>query len=398
MIIPGSKPIETVIVGNPENRRVKSFQQALARNGAGAAKVASYATLLSGKQRIADFIKERTVIRIESPGENFEVERELIALGEEQDSFSHSCENVSAKNARQLQEDKGRIYYPAQWYRGFTRFLADIQREIEAVGHPFTWMNSPADIAFMFDKPRCWKLFYDNGINVPARLESADSYDRLRESMIRANRHRVFVKLACGSSASGVAAYEINPKKNKEQIHTTVELVRSGGGIQLYNNLKIKRSSDRREIKTIIDWICREGAHVEAWIPKERIDNEVFDLRVVVIGKKACFRVVRMSKSPMTNLHLGNRRGNVEQLKLQESTLEKITGYSEKAAALFPGSLYAGVDIMVPAGGECPVLLEINAFGDLLPGITCRGLNAYETEVTALMKKVPKVSVCFAQV
>ena len=44
-------------------------------------------------------------------------------------------------------------------------------------------------------------------------------------------------------------------------------------------------------------------------MPKAGLAGHVFDLRVVVIAGRARHAVVRMSRGPMTNLHLLNRRG-----------------------------------------------------------------------------------------
>ena len=55
-----------------------------------------------------------------------------------------------------------------------------------------------------------------------------------------------------------------------------------------------------------------------------------------------------------------------------------------RAAALFPACLYAGVDVLLVARSRRHALLEINAFGDLLPGIVCHGLDTYEAELAAL--------------
>ncbi|MCP5045621.1 MAG: hypothetical protein GY940_00505, partial [bacterium] len=239
----------------------------------------------------------------------------------------------------------------------FLMVLQKIQADAEATGKQFTWMNSPADIALMFDKPGCLNYFYNHGLAVPPGMKEIESYRHLREEMENSGRNRLFVKLAYSSSASGVMAYEINPKTGQEQAYTTIELVRAGTEPVLYNSLKIKRYNTHADIKLIIDWICSEGAHVETWIPKERAGENVFDLRAVIIEQKVCHRVLRFSQSPMTNLHLGNRWSIDIFSFIEESTWRKIEELSRNVAALFPGSTYAGLDIVVPAGGKIPRIL-----------------------------------------
>ncbi len=51
----------------------------------------------------------------------------------------------------------------------------------------------------------------------------------------------------------------------------------------------------------------------------------------------------------------------------------------------FPTSHYAGVDLLFTPSYRHHAVLEINAFGDLLPGILCDGLDTYEAELSALV-------------
>lgn len=86
----------------------------------------------------------------------------------------------------------------------------------------------------------------------------------------------------------------------------------------------------------------------------------------------------------MTNLHLGNRRGDLNEVRasLGDAFVEDCRHLAQEAAACFPESLYAGVDVIAPVKGK-PVICEINAFGDLLPGIEHRGESTYEAIVRA---------------
>ena len=64
------------------------------------------------------------------------------------------------------------------------------------------------------------------------------------------------------------------------------------------------------EIAALIDALCSHRVHVEEWIPKAGLDGHTLDLRVVVIDGTARQIVARLSRSPMTNLHLLNERGD----------------------------------------------------------------------------------------
>ena len=109
-------------------------------------------------------------------------------------------------------------------------------------------MNSPAEIALMFDKPACHRRLSESGVPVPECLGTVGSFDELREAMRAGGCARVFVKLAHGSSASGVVAYQTDGVRHRAS--TTVEVVRRGGQTLLYNSRRIRthrrRARDRR--------------------------------------------------------------------------------------------------------------------------------------------------------
>ncbi|KHD06401.2 hypothetical protein PN36_24690 [Candidatus Thiomargarita nelsonii] len=360
-----------VVIGNPDNRRVRLFQAALHRLGLPPATVVPYLDLLSARQHLINIIQSGDIIRIESPGEDFAVERQFIALG--------------AKRAVELEYEQGRLYNPRQWYQGFSSFLRTMQRTFENLrqaGTDFRVMNPPLNILTMFDKRHCHQMCQENNLPVPRSFSGIESYEQLREEMIERGQRRVFVKLAYGSSASGVVAYEMDGRGIREQAHTSVELFDREGQAILYNSLKIRRYQKREDIKTIIDWLCREGAHVEHWLPKAQYKGHAYDLRIVVMAGRARHRVVRMSKTPMTNLHLGNARGRVSDLNLSETEWQAIEKTAQRGAALFSESLYVGLDIMLQLRSHTPVILEFNAFGDLLPGISDAGMDTYQLSVS----------------
>jgi hypothetical protein len=208
-------------------------------------------------------------------------------------------------------------------------------------------MNSLTDIITMFDKPASHQLFVDNNLPVARSLGKIDSYEQLKDVMSAQNCSRVFVKLANGSSASGVVAYQVHPRG--ESAITTVERIRENGETLLYNSRRIRHYTNPEEIADIINILCNESVQVEEWLPKARINNRPFDLRVVVIAGEAQHLVMRIGKSPMTNLHLGSDRDNFDTFIsiVGESNWLKMKHTCEAAAAVFPNSLYCGIDLLV---------------------------------------------------
>jgi hypothetical protein len=196
------------------------------------------------------------------------------------------------------------------------------------------------------------------------------------------------VKLAHGSSASGVVA--LREAAGKLSAITPVERIRRGGATILFNSRSIRHYTRPDEIADIIDILCREGAQVEEWLPKGLINRKPFDVRVLTIAGSAAHFVVRVGNSPMTNLHLGNPRGDAAALleSIGPEAWREATAACERAAAQFPGSLYAGVDLLIaarPRRGARHAILEINAFGDLLPGVLHAGQDTYGAEIEAVL-------------
>src|SRR5205823_5971775 len=79
--------------------------------------------------------------------------------------------------------------------------------------------------------------------------------------------------------------------------------------------------------------------------------------------------VVRASRSPMTNLHLGNARGDVAGLRAVAGPRAWTAALDTcvRVAGLFPGSLHVGVDLMFAPGWRRHAVAEVYAFGDLVP-------------------------------
>jgi glutathione synthase/RimK-type ligase-like ATP-grasp enzyme len=376
-------PDHFIVIGNPGSRRIALFQAALARLRLPAARVVSYLDLLSGKHALPQSVRDGAVVRIESPGKDFEVERALIAAGADVADGDERFDHIPLRAARDLSFERGRILYPRQWYLGYCATLRLIERQL-AQCPPHWLMNSPAEIALMFDKIACHHLLDSRGAPVARGLGAVDSFECLVERMRERNCHRAFVKLAYGSSASGVVAYQTDGRRH--QATTTVEMLRQNGELRLYNSRRIRIYRDWREIAELIDALCRHLVHVERWLPKAGFADRTFDLRVVVIAGRACHTVARMSRSPMTNLHLLNERGDVNAVRetVGQQAWDAAIRDCRRAADCFPGSLYAGIDLLFTPDYRRRAVIEVNAFGDLLPGVFWQGEETYAAELLAL--------------
>lgn len=264
-------------IGNPENRRVQLFCQAAERLHLPVPEVVSYLDILTGKIRLEDQLRPNTLMRIDSPGENFEVEKRLIAFGAS--AVCSTGEYIPAPAALTLEEDHGRIRYLRQWYLGYNTLLMDWQQILEKTP-AVAALNTPAAIVLMFDKVACQQRLHAHGVLVPRRLQPVMHYELLRKQLKARALTRVFVKPSHSSSAAGVIAYRMG--EHREEAITSVELVRKGGEVKLYNSLKVRKYTNPEDIALILNDILREGAIVEVWIPKASMGKYKFDVRIVV--------------------------------------------------------------------------------------------------------------------
>jgi hypothetical protein len=374
-----------VLVAN-SGRRADLFAAALARRGWPPAAVVPWLDLLAGRDRLDDAVGAGAWVRLDSPGRDFEVERHLIARGaDEPDDADPAADAIPAGAALRLPFEKGRILYPRQWYRGFRAVLRSLAARLD--GWPgVRWVNAPGDVADLFDKRRCQARLADAGVAIPARLGGPGprSFDDLLARLRQAGRWRVFVKLASGSSGSGVAAFAVGGPRL--QATTTVELVRRGGGWVLFNSRRVRRYESPAEVAALFDALCREGVQVEEWVPKAGLRGKACDLRVLVVAGRDRQVVVRLSGSPVTNLHLLNDRGDAEELRphVPPERWAAALADGRRAAGAFPGCLHVGVDLLFAPGFRRHAVVEANAFGDLLPGAVWNGLDSYETQLAAL--------------
>ncbi|NJK30246.1 MAG: hypothetical protein HC940_08895, partial [Acaryochloris sp. SU_5_25] len=197
-------PPPFVILGNPDSPRIHSFQAALMGLGLAPAMVIAYQNWLTTPQILDQVLTPQSILRIESPGRNFLVEKLILARGAEA-AAAEASPWIDAASALDLPEEPGRIRYPRQWYLGFWQVLIQLQTQIATVGIS-QCLNSPLEIPILFDKIRCQTLFGHHQIPIPPPLGTVTCFDELIARLQVTGCRRVFIKLAHGSSASGVMA------------------------------------------------------------------------------------------------------------------------------------------------------------------------------------------------
>ncbi|MFD1661700.1 STM4014 family protein [Streptomyces caeni] len=352
------------VVGNPENRRVALFGEAVRAAGLPAPRVVAWEwALRSGGARFDD----AEVVRVDSPGENPVVDLLLRGV-----------------------PDPTRVEGSARWYARFMTALRGLRGGVR--------LDDVDDLAVLFDKRRCHAVLAAAGVPVPESPTSGPEgaavrgWDDVRALMRGHRMPRLFVKPAHGSSASGVLAVE-SSGGGRVRATTSVELAPDS---RLFNSLVVRRYEREEHIAAIVDALAPDGLHLERWLPKASQRGRAADLRIVVVDGRATHAVVRTSASPLTNLHLGGSRGDLdaarEAVESAGGRWAEVLAVCERAAACFPRTLCVGVDLLPAVGWRRVAVGEVNAFGDLLPRLTglpgsgAEGLDTYAAQVAAVLR------------
>ncbi|PTY03984.1 hypothetical protein DB346_02565 [Verrucomicrobia bacterium LW23] len=323
------------------------------------------------------------IVKLDSPGQCFETERMLLRLGEE-DAFDNDTHGalppvyrcISRREIDAMQPDRGAIAPMWQWFLGWILALRHVRDVLKPRG--VHWVNPPEDLLTMFDKQLCQMTLETAGVPTPPSHcllgDGQALLSRMREKQLRA----VFIKPCAGSSASGVIALRMGPAAAGYPLVavSSLEMVRGEGSagevVRWYNSRKVRRYAGQAEVLPLLEFARAERSLVEEWMPKDSFAGQTYDLRIVVIAGRATHVAVRLSRHPITNLHLGGTRGDVAALRahIGEAAWTRALETAEAVVArAFPRCQCVGIDLMLSARTRRPYVLEVNAFGDFLPGL-----------------------------
>jgi hypothetical protein len=357
-----------ILIGQPHQRRTRMLQHALQARGMVTAITIDWADVLSTPEDIAARLRsfKGYPIKIDSPGESPELHDGLI---------QHGWRCMGEPGAPPHRLAHGELAHQHLWYAGF----ADLLRKLAAGVSNARWLNAPRDILRLCDKRDCQEHLMSAGIDTPPLLGPVDGYAQLHDRIRADGIDRIFVKARFGSSAAGVVAYRRH-RDGREVAYSSAEIQNQSGDIRIFNSLRVRRHTHHHEIATLINAIAAQGAYAEHWIAKPRATHQAranFDLRVVAFAGVPRQRVARIASQPMTNLHLGNRRGDVAR-SLDAEGVRRFEHTVQRAAAVFPHSTMIGFDL-IPTGGRV-LVLEANTFGDLLPGLLWQNMSTYDDQ------------------
>jgi hypothetical protein len=363
-----------LIIANPESKRWQAYSHDLAnfwqeRGIQPEVHLLPWSELVPRLGKLDDVLgaDRPAVVRLESPGRDYEVEHLLFVAGDPNTPL------------RQLPIRKGQLIAPGLLYRGFCRVLHGLRSALDARPHLLP-LACPLAIAELFDKRATAVRLSAAGIPCPVTL-AAPPDAKLLLDFLRDHRYRTaYVKLATGSSATGIAVVHALD----DPPWAVTSLVNLQGAF--FSTRRLRRVSGA-DLHVLLDALFWWGAVVQQGIPMAQIDGQNFDVRVVMLYGKPAFTVFRLSGLPMTNLHLGGRRGRPEVCRAQIPTRAWLDALDHcvEATQLYPCASL-GIDLLFERGYQQHYVLEINAFGDFFPGLVDdmgRTVPAAEIETTA---------------
>lgn len=233
-----------------------------------------------------------------------------------------------------------------------------------------SFFNSPQSIKLLLDKIGCKKKLKEAGLPVTEMLDDSaalafaeEPVVQLVEWMRRVGCCQVFIKPVYGSGAAGVSAFRIQPKTGRVALYTCAMEHPEYG---LVNTKRLRCFCGMKEVFSILGRILKLGCIVERWYAKAECGGYCYDLRAVVLDGGMSFLLGRLSKGPITNLHLNNHPLEASALGLPCQVLEQVALLCRDAVGCFLGLRCAGIDVLLEKGSLRPRIIEMNAQGDLI--------------------------------
>jgi hypothetical protein len=355
-------PFDLITIGAASGPRRDSIVAAYTEMRGHAPQAMSWAEVIAEPGKLAARLHPNAYVRFDSPDQDRASLAALYQSGE-----------VGLQSG--LMHD-GDIGSPTRLALGLAAALDSLSAMAAKAGAMLS--TNAADLACAFDKVDCAGRLRAAGLPVPRGLIGIYGFDDLAANMKEAGMNRVFVKLRHGAAAAGMMALARN---GPDWVAITTAVLGADG--RPYATRAVRRLTDAREIARIIDRLAPLNLHVEQWLPKIGINGRTVDLRMVVIGGETLFPVMRSSRHPMTNLHIGGDRGSADALArhVGDDAWQAVTETAVKAAALFPSVQTLGIDMAVLADGRSHAVLEVNIFGDHVKDFAMHGLTVHQAQL-----------------
>ena len=254
---------------------------------------------------------------------------------------------------------------------------------------PFgAFLNHPCDIAEVLDKQKCKKRLVENGVAVTEMYDGIFSRREELLDFMRENRvYQVFLKPVKGSGAAGVTAFRFSPVKGEIVLYTCAALDQDG----IVNTKRLYRL-EGEDAAALVDQLLELDCVVEKWHRKDTFQEYCYDLRVIVQDGRVDYILPRLSRGPITNLHLNNHAMEFERLNLDKAVTDSIVELCIRAADCYPGLKSIGMDVLLEKGSRKPYIIEMNAQGDLLHRDVYGGNRIYKRQIEIMQSTMCGIS------
>lgn len=247
-----------------------------------------------------------------------------------------------------------------------------------------TFLNSPKVILDLLDKEESKERLIKKGIKVTPNIEiKAKNFKEVYNQLKLLKLNRVFIKPRYGSGAMGIIAMKLNFKKDDVILYTTFK----ESNRELFNTKEINKvfgfEKSENLFNLLFDFLDGELIF-EKWLPKDKYENQNYDLRVLYSNKKIVHIIGRASAGPITNLHLNNGSINVEKLNLNEEILKKLEVLGTDIFEIFSDLKVVGADILITPKKEIFVI-ELNGQGDQLYSDMYNENKIYKEQIKELL-------------
>lgn len=359
-----------VVVANPDSKRWLAYEPELrgfwqARGVAADVELVPWSVVVPRAGNLAGLaaFDRPAIVRLESPGRDWDVARQLLRLG------ARERQRADADDFLALPYQKGKLVEPLLFFEGFRRALAGLRESFRTRPHLHV-LSDPDDVAEMFDKNATCARLAGAGLPVPPTLGPGEELPPWRTT---------YVKLNTGSSASAIVVLTQQPELSGQS-----SVVRLPDGYYSSRRLATYRGPD---LAAVLDFLRSQEVCVQQGVRMATVEGRNFDVRVICIHGQPRFTIFRLSWLPMTNLHLGGTRGDWATCRAAIPTRAWLDAldHCAEAAALYRAEA-VGIDLLFEAGFQRHYLIEVNAFGDFFPGLVDeagRSIAAVEIEETA---------------
>jgi glutathione synthase/RimK-type ligase-like ATP-grasp enzyme len=368
--------IAPVMLGARTGPRPEAFKAALARQNIQDAVFFGYDDFADRPDAFERALKPGAILRFDSPDRDPGSIKALYAAGHEA-ARAQGCVALTEAEVDRVIETRGMIGSPSQLALGLQRLLQKAVSVARARGAKL--LAGSEEIATTFDKLACSTHLAAHQIPVARNLGMVTGFDDFAERMRQAGVGRVFLKLRHGSSAAGMTALAFGPR-GQIVAYTTAEIAENG---DLFATRNVRKLTNHAEIAALVDRLAPLGLYCETWLPKANVEGSATDLRVITVNRNPVFSVLRMSKSPMTNLHLGGQRHPADGLRhrIGETAWRDLIETCRRVADAFPTCFMLGIDIAALGSGRKHAVLEVNAFGDHVNGVEYRGCPPQDWQI-----------------